>query len=239
MRLDVYLTEHGYAPSRQRAKVLIEGGMVVVDGKTVTKPSQAVTDGEHTVTVTDDLPYVGRGGLKLEAALDAFAVSPNGLFALDIGASTGGFTDCLLQRGAASVCAVDAGAGQLAEKLIHRGVSRENAEAAVAELIEKGYIDEEKDIMRLCDSMISKKYGPRKILVALRGRGYGREALAVAEEYLSDTDFSVVCESLIATKIKKIPENRDEMKKLIAKLTALGYNVSDVKKALSRSFGEE
>ena len=129
--------------------------------------------------------------------------------------------------------------GRLAEKLIHRGVSRENAEAAVAELIEKGYIDEEKDIMRLCDSMISKKYGPRKILVALRGRGYGREALAVAEGYLSDTDFSVVCESLIATKIKKIPENRDEMKKLIAKLTALGYNVSDVKKALSRSFGEE
>ena len=119
MRLDVYLTEHGYAPSRQRAKVLIEGGMVVVDGKTVTKPSQAVTDGEHTVTVTDDLPYVGRGGLKLEAALDAFAVSPNGLFALDIGASTGGFTDCLLQRGAKKVCAVDAGSGQLAEKLLH------------------------------------------------------------------------------------------------------------------------
>ena len=118
MRIDVYLTERGYAPSRQRARVLIESGNVTVDGKAVVKPSWQIEGEEHEVRVTDDLPYVGRGGLKLEAALDSFGVSVSGISALDIGASTGGFTDCLLQRGASSVCAVDAGAGQLAKKLI-------------------------------------------------------------------------------------------------------------------------
>lgn len=117
MRIDVYLTENGYAPSRQRARVLIEEGKVMVDGKAVIKPSQPIEGEDHDVRVTDDLPYVGRGGLKLEAALDAFGISVSGCHALDIGASTGGFTDCLLQRGAVSVCAVDAGAGQLAKKL--------------------------------------------------------------------------------------------------------------------------
>lgn len=118
MRIDVYLTEHGYVPSRQRARVLIEEGKVTVDGRAVTKPSWAIDDGGHDIRVNDDLPYVGRGGRKLEAALDAFDISVAGLHALDIGASTGGFTDCLLQRGAASVCAVDAGVGQLAQKLL-------------------------------------------------------------------------------------------------------------------------
>lgn len=117
MRIDVYLTENGYAQSRQRARVLIEAGDVTVDGKIVVKPSWQIEGEEHEVRVTDDLPYVGRGGLKLEAALDAFGVSVKGVSALDIGASTGGFTDCLLQRGASSVCAVDAGVGQLAKKL--------------------------------------------------------------------------------------------------------------------------
>ena len=117
MRIDVYLTEHGYTQSRQRARVLIEQGKVTVDGVTVKKPSQPI-EGEHSVTVSDDLPYVGRGGLKLAGALDAFGLAVDGLTALDIGASTGGFTDCLLQRGAKRVIAVDAGEGQLAQKLL-------------------------------------------------------------------------------------------------------------------------
>ena len=117
MRADVYLTEQGDAPSRQRARTLIEGGRVTVDGVTLTKPAQSIGEGAHEVTVLDDLPYVGRGGLKLEAALDAFAIKASGLTALDIGASTGGFTDCLLKRGAASVVAIDAGYGQLHESL--------------------------------------------------------------------------------------------------------------------------
>ena len=117
MRLDVFLVENGYVRSRARAKVLIEGGFVTLDGKPATKASSVVSDGAHEVRVLDELPYVSRGGLKLEAALDAFGIDVADMAALDIGASTGGFTDCLLQRGAATVCAVDAGQGQLAEKL--------------------------------------------------------------------------------------------------------------------------
>lgn len=129
-------------------------------------------------------------------------------------------------------------ASRLSEKLIHRGFSSTVAEKAVAELTERGYIDEEKDVRRLCDSMISKKYGPRKILTALRGKGYGRRMLGLAEEFLGETDFSVVCEGLIRAKVKKAPENRDEMKKLVAKLSSFGYNMGDIKSALCRVFNE-
>lgn len=118
MRADVYLAENGYAPSRQKAKILIEAGAVLLDGKPLTKASFVVEEGaEHTVTVTETERYVGRGGYKLEAALDAFGVNPAGWNCLDIGASTGGFTDCLLQKGASHVTAIDAGAGQLAPRL--------------------------------------------------------------------------------------------------------------------------
>lgn len=118
MRLDIYLTEHGHVQSRQRAKTLIEDGYVTVDGAVITKPAFSLSeDAEHTVTVEDSLRYVGRGGLKLEAALDAFSVDPTGMTAADIGASTGGFTDCLLQKGAIRVFAIDAGENQLAAKL--------------------------------------------------------------------------------------------------------------------------
>ena len=117
MRIDVYLAENRLTQSRQRARVLIEEGKVTVDGVTVKKPSYQI-EGEHTVTVLDDLPYVGRGGLKLAGALDAFGLDVSGMRALDVGASTGGFTDCLLQRGAQKVIAVDAGEGQLAGKLL-------------------------------------------------------------------------------------------------------------------------
>ena len=118
MRADVYLTEHGYAPSRRRAQELIESGSVTVDGKVVKKSSTAIEEGEHIVTVEDQLAYVSRGGLKLEAALAAFDLDPTGMTVADIGASTGGFTDCLLQRGAARVYAVDAGHGQLHPRLL-------------------------------------------------------------------------------------------------------------------------
>ncbi|MBO5294655.1 MAG: TlyA family RNA methyltransferase [Clostridia bacterium] len=145
MRADVYLTEQGYAPSRQRARTLIEGGRVTVDGVTLTKPAQSIGEGAHEVTVLDDLPYVGRGGLKLEAALDAFAIKASGLTALDIGASTGGFTDCLLQRGAAHVYAVDSGSGQLAKRLLEdprvTSMERTNARTLTSAQIGGTYVD--------------------------------------------------------------------------------------------------
>lgn len=119
MRADLYLTQQGYADSRTLARKLIADGAVTVDGRTLKKASEDIPEGEHTVTVTAtaDTRYVGRGGLKLEAALDAFPIDPTGCTAADIGASTGGFTDCLLQNGAALVFAVDAGHGQLHPKL--------------------------------------------------------------------------------------------------------------------------
>ncbi len=115
MRADLYLVRCGYAPSRTLAQKLIADGAVTVDERVLVKASEDITEAEHTVTVraTADTRYVGRGGQKLEAALAAFPVTVRGCMVADIGASTGGFTDCLLQHGAARVYAVDAGHGQL------------------------------------------------------------------------------------------------------------------------------
>lgn len=113
MRLDLYLTEHKLAKSRTKAKEYIEGGLVRVDGKVIFKASFEVDDGE---TVSVDLPsdeYVGRGAYKLEGALRDFSLDVKGKRCIDVGASTGGFTDVLLKRGAASVTCVDSGHGQL------------------------------------------------------------------------------------------------------------------------------
>jgi 23S rRNA (cytidine1920-2'-O)/16S rRNA (cytidine1409-2'-O)-methyltransferase len=116
-RLDVVMVERGLAPSRERARALILAGQVTIDGQVVSKAGAPVKPDARVELAVPDHPYVGRGGLKLAGALDAFAVDPKGRRALDVGASTGGFTDVLLQRGAASVIAVDVGRGQLDWKL--------------------------------------------------------------------------------------------------------------------------
>lgn len=115
-RLDALLCERGLAESRERARALILAGRVQVDGRRVDKPGAAVPAAAR-LEVEAPLPYVSRGGIKLRAALDAFAVCPAGRVALDVGASTGGFTDCLLQGGAVRVYAVDVGFGQLDARL--------------------------------------------------------------------------------------------------------------------------
>lgn len=117
MRLDKYLAEQGLADSRTRAARMIEAGVVTVSGRVQTKPAWEVPDGALVEVVGELLPYVSRGGLKLKGALDAFGISPKGLTCADIGASTGGFTDCLLQEGAVKVYAIDSGRDQLHEKL--------------------------------------------------------------------------------------------------------------------------
>jgi 23S rRNA (cytidine1920-2'-O)/16S rRNA (cytidine1409-2'-O)-methyltransferase len=116
-RLDVVLVDLGLAPSRERARALILAGQVTIDGQVVSKAGAPVKADARVELAVPDHPYVGRGGLKLAGALDAFAVDPRGRRALDVGASTGGFTDVLLQRGAASVVALDVGRGQLDWKL--------------------------------------------------------------------------------------------------------------------------
>ena len=114
MRLDVYLVEKGLAKSREAAKRMIEEGCVLIDGKTIQKPAYAVDENiADKIEAKDPLAYVGRGGLKLEAALSAFDLDVRGMTALDVGASTGGFTDCLLQKGVEKVFALDAGHDQL------------------------------------------------------------------------------------------------------------------------------
>ena len=117
VRLDKLVVERGLAPSRQRAQALILAGKVLVDDAPVTKAGSQVRPDAELRLKGRDIPYVSRGGLKLEHALDHFSLDPGGWTCADLGASTGGFTDCLLQRGATRVYAIDVGYGQLAWKL--------------------------------------------------------------------------------------------------------------------------
>lgn len=129
-RIDQLLVERGLAESRERARAYILAGYVKVNGQRVDKAGQAVEE-DAGIEVTARMPYVSRGGLKLAAALDHFRVEPAGRVCLDVGSSTGGFTDVLLQRGAARVYAVDVGTGQLDWKLRNdpRVVVREGVNA--------------------------------------------------------------------------------------------------------------
>ena len=115
-RLDVALFEAGMCESREKAKALIMAGLVYVNGQKSDKPGQPVK-AEDQVELRGGMPYVSRGGLKLEKAMQRFALNLSGAICADIGASTGGFSDCMLQNGAAKVYAIDVGYGQLAWKL--------------------------------------------------------------------------------------------------------------------------
>ena len=119
-RLDIILAEKGLAKSRTAASMLIKEGSVTVNGKVCIRPSDNFDDENDSFYVSENsvlTKYVGRGGLKLETAIEEFGIVLDGLVCLDIGASTGGFTDCMLQNGAKRVYAVDVGTSQLAEKL--------------------------------------------------------------------------------------------------------------------------
>jgi 23S rRNA (cytidine1920-2'-O)/16S rRNA (cytidine1409-2'-O)-methyltransferase len=113
MRLDQLMTDRELAPSRERARALILAGHVTVNGQPVTKAGAPVSAEDDVALIAPDHPYVGRGGLKLAHALDTFGITADGRECLDIGASTGGFTDVLLRRGAVRVVALDVGHGQL------------------------------------------------------------------------------------------------------------------------------
>ena len=117
IRLDALVVERGLAASRERARAIILAGLVRVNGTVVSKAGAPVDAGADVTLIEPDHPYVGRGGLKLAHALDHFAIDPAGRLALDVGASTGGFTDVLLRRGATRVVALDVGHGQLDWKI--------------------------------------------------------------------------------------------------------------------------
>ena len=156
IRLDQLLVDKGYAQSRERAKITIMEGNVFVDGQRVDKPGTAV-DPEKPLEVRGaQLAYVSRGGLKLEKALEVFPVDPAGKTCIDCGASTGGFTDLLLQRGAAKVYAVDVGYGQLDWKLRsdERVVCMERTNARY---LDRDQIPDELDFASIDVSFISLK----------------------------------------------------------------------------------
>lgn len=119
IRLDIALVRRGLFATRERAQEAIGAGMVLVGGRPATKPALQVSEADAIEVTGDPVKYVGRGGLKLEGGLEHFAVDPAGRVCLDVGASTGGFTDCLLRRGARLVYAVDVGRDQLHADLRH------------------------------------------------------------------------------------------------------------------------
>lgn len=116
-RLDILLTEKNFFDNRTRAKAMIMAGKILVNGQKVDKAGTLIADDAEIRILGEEMPFVSRGGLKLQKAVDVFKIILSGLVAADVGASTGGFTDCMLQHGAKKVYAIDVGYGQLAWKL--------------------------------------------------------------------------------------------------------------------------
>ena len=142
IRVDVLLCERGLVPSRERARAMILAGRVLVNEQKIEKPGITVSGESPIRMLGEDLPFVSRGGLKLAAALERWKIDVTGRACLDVGASTGGFTDCLLQRGASHVAAIDTGFGQIAMKLRNdsrvRLLERTNARFLAAGALAEG-----------------------------------------------------------------------------------------------------
>lgn len=161
------LVEQGLADSRQQAQRLIMAGAVTVDEQVVDKPGTQVA-AAASVDITTKLRYVSRGGLKLEAALEAFSIDARRLVVADVGASTGGFTDCLLQRGASRVYALDVGYGQLAWRL------RQDPRVVVMERVNARYVDSLPELIDMATidvSFISLRLILPKVMGWLRSGG--------------------------------------------------------------------
>lgn len=170
-RLDKLLLMKGLVQSRERARSLIMEGKVLVNGERVEKPGAWVRQDAEIELREEGHPYVSRGGVKLEGALKQFGINPSGMVVLDVGASTGGFTDCILQKGAKKVYAVDVGYGQLAWKL--RNDPRVvNLERKNIRFLNKSEIPEEVDLILVDTSFISvEKFLPH-LLIFLKPRGF-------------------------------------------------------------------
>lgn len=169
-RLDKVLVDRGLAPSRERARALIMEGKVLVGGMPATKAGSVIAADAAIELKGEDIPYVSRGGLKLEAALDHFHIPLQDNVAMDVGASTGGFTDCMLQRGARKVYCVDVGYGQLAWKL------RQDPRVTLIErtnirFLERERIPDDIDIATIDVSFISLAKVVPKVLEFLKPGG--------------------------------------------------------------------
>jgi len=159
-RIDKLLIEKRIVQSRERARSLIMEGRVIVEDRTIDKPGTKVDVEAQLQIRGGDLPYVSRGGVKLEGALNAFGVHPSGMVVMDVGASTGGFTDCVLQKEARKVYAVDVGYGQLAWKL-RKDPRVVNLERKNIRYLKREEVEEEVDLILIDTSFISiEKYLP-------------------------------------------------------------------------------
>jgi 23S rRNA (cytidine1920-2'-O)/16S rRNA (cytidine1409-2'-O)-methyltransferase len=169
-RLDKLLVEKGLLSSRERARSLIMEGKVLVGGEKIDKPGTRVVTGARIEIRGGELPYVSRGGLKLEKALEAFGIDPSGWVVMDVGASTGGFTDCVLQKGARKVYAVDVGYGQLAWKL-QTDPRVVNLERRNIRTLKREEVEEEVDLIVIDTSFISIEKFLSRLLPFLKKEG--------------------------------------------------------------------
>jgi 23S rRNA (cytidine1920-2'-O)/16S rRNA (cytidine1409-2'-O)-methyltransferase len=168
-RIDKLLIEKRIVQSRERARSLIIEGRVIVEDRTIDKPGTKVDVEAQLQIRGEDLPYVSRGGVKLEGALNAFGVHPSGMVVMDVGASTGGFTDCVLQKGAQKVYAVDVGYGQLAWKL-RKDPRVVNLERRNIRYLKREEVEEEVDLILIDTSFISiEKYLPHLLEFLRKG----------------------------------------------------------------------
>ena len=169
-RLDVYMVEEGLAPSREKARAMIMAGEVFVNDRKAEKAGEEVCLEDRVTLRTDPVPFVSRGGLKLDKALKAFPLTLRDKVCLDVGASTGGFTDCMLQNGAKHVCALDVGYGQLDWKL--RNDPRVTVmERRNARYMEPAWFDSSFDFASIDVSFISLKLILPPLKVCLKPEG--------------------------------------------------------------------
>ncbi|MGA2518129.1 MAG: TlyA family RNA methyltransferase [Thermodesulfobacteriota bacterium] len=168
-RLDKLLVDRGIVQSRERARAMIMAGKVAVDGRRIDKPGTQIDVEARLALQEEESHYVSRGGEKLEGALNAFAIDPRGMVAMDVGASTGGFTDCILQKGAEKVYAVDVGYGQLAWRL-QTDPRVVNLERRNIRYLRREEVEEELDLILIDTSFISiEKFLPHLLGFLKRG----------------------------------------------------------------------
>ncbi len=168
-RLDKLLVDRGIVQSRERARAMIMAGKVAVDGRRIDKPGTQIDVEARLALQEEESHYVSRGGEKLEGALNAFAIDPRGMVAMDVGASTGGFTDCILQKGAEKVFAVEVGYGQLAWRL-QTDPRVVNLERRNIRYLRREEVEEEIDLILIDTSFISiEKFLPHLLGFLKRG----------------------------------------------------------------------
>ncbi len=227
MRADLFLSQKGYARSREDARRSILAGLVKIGGKQITKPSEQIDpDFGGDVEFQRTVEYAGRGGLKLEAALDRFVIDPSGKICVDIGASTGGFTDCLLRRGASKVYAVDSGHGQLLPELAS-DTRVVNMEGVNARFLTSADFDQAADIVVMDVSFISQTLLHGAVSALLRPGGIfislikpqfecGRQALGKHGVVNDEKTASAAVDTVVSSALKNGFECRGHIDSPIA-----------------------